>query len=53
MSGQAQGEEPGVPDGDEEKGRPKDDRALTETVMEQGMPEAEQRKPRTGDDAQE
>ncbi len=39
------------PDGDEKKGRPKDDRATTEAVMEDGMPPDQQRKPRTGADA--
>lgn len=40
-----------LPDGDEKKGRPKDDRAQTEAVLEDGMPPDEQRKPRTGQDA--
>ena len=43
----------GKPDGDEKKGRPKDDRAITEAVLEEGMPEDEQRKPRTGSDAKD
>lgn len=40
------------PDGDEERGRPKDDRAKTEAVLEDGMPPEDQRKPRTGPDAE-
>ena len=43
----------GDPDGDEEKARPNDDRAKTEVVLEDGMPEADQRKPRTGPDSEE
>ena len=43
----------GKPDGDEKKGRPKDDRAITEAVLEEGLPETEKRKPRTGSDAEE
>ena len=42
-----------VPDGDEKKGRPKDDRGKTEVVLEEGLPEAEKRKPRTGSDAED
>ena len=41
-----------VTDGDEKRGRPKDDRAKTEAVLEEGMPPEDQRKPRTGPDAQ-
>lgn len=40
----------GEPEGDEEKALPKDDRAKTETVLEEGMPPEDQRKPRTGED---
>ena len=36
------------PDGDEKKGRPKDDRAKTEAVLEEGLPPDQQRKPRSG-----
>ena len=43
----------GEPKGDEDRASPKDDRARTETVLEQGMPESEQRKPRTGSDAED
>ena len=43
----------GTPDGDEKKGRPKDDRAITEAVLEEGLPEAEKRKPRTGSEAED
>lgn len=43
----------GDPDGDEKKGRPNDDRAKTETVLEEGIPEDEKRKPRIGPDAEE
>jgi len=44
-------DDPAVPDGDEKKGRPKDDRATSEAVLEAGLPPDQQRKPRTGSDA--
>jgi hypothetical protein len=53
VSGARDEEMHGDPDGSEEKALPKDDRGLTEAAMEDGLPEAEQRKPRTGPDAAE
>ena len=40
---------PEGPTGEESKGRPKNDRERTEAVLEDALPEDQQRKPRTGD----
>lgn len=51
-SNPAPADDDGKPDGDEEKGHPNDERAQTETVLEEGMPEHQKRKPHTGADAE-